>query len=112
MTAALTEGNDLYVWGGRPGQTKLLEDLSGAPTPVDLDGQDVHDVAVSMNHMIALTTEGKLFVVGDGSNGQLGLDVKELASWREISLPLKDNQRSVSIHTGYKNSLVLVENIT
>lgn len=112
MTAALTEGNDLYVWGGRPGQTKLLEDLTGAPTPIDLDGQDVLDVAVSMNHMIALTSEGKLFVVGDGGNGQLGLDVKELAAWKEMTLPLKDNQRIIGVHVGYKNSLVVVEDIT
>ncbi|KAF8856482.1 RCC1/BLIP-II [Acephala macrosclerotiorum] len=112
VTAALTEGNDLYVWGGRPGQAKLLEDLTGAPTPVDLDGQDVLDVAVSMNHMIALTTEGRLFVVGDGGNGQLGLDVTELAACREVSLPLTDNQRIISVHAGYKNSLVVVKDIT
>jgi alpha-tubulin suppressor-like RCC1 family protein len=112
VTAALTEGNDLYVWGGRPGLTKLLEDLTGAPMPVDFDGQDVLDVAVSMNHMIALTTGGKLFVVGDGSNGQLGLDIKELATWKEVTLPLKDNRRIAGVHTGYKNSLVVVEGIT
>lgn len=112
VTAALTEGNDLYVWGGRPGQSKLLEDLTGAPTPVDINGEDVLDVAVGVNHMIALNIERKLFVVGDGSNGQLGLDEKQVAAWKEVTLPLKANQRIASVHAGYKNSLVIVEDIT
>ncbi len=90
----------------------LLEELTAAPTPVDLDGQDVLDVAVGMNHMIALTTEGKLFVVGDGRKGQLGLVITELVAWREVSLPLTDNERITSVYAGYKNSLVIVEDIT
>jgi alpha-tubulin suppressor-like RCC1 family protein len=111
-TAALTSGNDLYFWGGRPGQPKPLEQLSGTPEPMDLNGQDVLDVAVGSNHMIALTTEQKLYVVGANGNGQLGLNVEELSEWSEVSLPLKTKQRIVSIHAGYKNSFVLVEDIT
>lgn len=79
---------------------------------MDLDGEDVLDVAVDMNHVIALTTEHKLFVVGDGSNGQLGLDLENVEAWNEVLLPLKQNQRIVSVHTGYNNSLVTVEDIT
>jgi alpha-tubulin suppressor-like RCC1 family protein len=112
VSAALTEGNDLYIWGGRPGQPKLLEDLNGAPIPVDLDGADVLDIAVGMNHILALTTERKLFVAGDGSSGQLGLDVEVLTNWKEVSLPLKSGQRIASVHAGYKNSMVIVENVT
>ncbi|KUJ18274.1 RCC1/BLIP-II protein [Mollisia scopiformis] len=112
VTAALTNGNDLYVWGGRPGQSKLLEDLTGAPMPLDLEGEDVLDVAVGVNHMLILTTERKLFVVGEGSNGQLGLDEKEVPTWKQVILPLKDSQRIASVHAGYKNSLVIVEEIT
>lgn len=111
MTAALTSGNDLYLWGWRPRQTKMLGQLSGTPEPVDLDGLDVLDVAVGADHILALTTEHKLYVVGANRNGQLGLDVEDLCEWREISLPL-DGKRIVSIHAGYKNSFLLVENIT
>jgi alpha-tubulin suppressor-like RCC1 family protein len=107
----LTTGNDLYIWGGRPGQPKLLEELTGFPTPVDLDGQDIFDVAVGSHHMIALTVERKLFVVGEGSSGH-GLDTKELADWREAALPLKDSQQIASVHAGYKNSFVIVENVS
>jgi len=62
--------------------------------------------------MIALTTEGKVFVVGEGRNGQLGLDVKELEDWREVSLLLNGSQKVVSVGAGYKNSFVLVEDIS
>jgi alpha-tubulin suppressor-like RCC1 family protein len=112
VTATLTSGNDLYVWGGRPGQAKLLEQLSGTPQPVDLDGNDVLDVAVGANHVIVLTTEHKLYVVGANGNGQLGLDMGDLVEWREVSLPLSEKQQMVSVQAGYKNSFVLIEGIT
>jgi alpha-tubulin suppressor-like RCC1 family protein len=111
VTAALTSGNDLYLWGGRPGQSKILDQLSGTPEPVDLDGQDVLDVAVGADHILALTTEHRLYVVGANMNGQLGLDLKEMSEWREVALPLEGKQ-IVGVHAGYKNSFLLVEDIT
>ena len=111
VTAALTSGNDLYLWGGRPGQPKLLDQLSSTPEPVDLDGQDVLDVAVGVDHILALTTERKLYVVGANRNGQLGLDVDECSEWKEVCLPL-DGKQIVSVHAGYKNSFLLIEHIT
>ncbi len=110
MTAALTSGNDLYLWGGRPGQTKLLAQLSGTPEPVDLDGQDILDVAVGADHILALSTQHKLYVIGANSNGQLGLDAEDVCKWRRVPLPL-DGKRIVRFHAGYKNSFLLVENI-
>ena len=110
ITAALTSGNDLYLWGGRPGQPKLLDQLSETPEPVDLDGQDVLDIAVGFDHMLALTTEHKLYVVGANRNGQLGLDVNESSVWMEMTLPLEGKQ-IVSVHAGYKNSFLLIEQI-
>ncbi len=88
--------------------------MTGSPTPLDLDGYDFLDVAVGVNHMMILTTERRLFVVGVGSNGQLGLglDFKELKNWTEVCLPLKNGQRLVSVYAGYKNSFVLVEDVT
>jgi alpha-tubulin suppressor-like RCC1 family protein len=114
VTAVLTEGNDLYVWGGRAGQPKLLEDLSDSPMSVDIEGVDVLDVAIGDNHILALSADHRLFVVGAGGNGQLGLgpDVKELGDWKEVSLPLKAGQKIVGVHAGYKNSFVLVKETT
>jgi alpha-tubulin suppressor-like RCC1 family protein len=110
-TAALTAGNDIYLWG-REGHPELTEPLSGSPTPLDLEGMDFLDVAVGMNHLIVLTTGRKVFVVGAGGNGQLGLKETELKEWREVCLPLKEGQRVVSVHAGYKNSFVVVEDTT
>jgi alpha-tubulin suppressor-like RCC1 family protein len=107
----LTSGNDLYLWGGRPAQPKLLDELRGTPEPVDLDGQDVLDVAVGLDHILALTTKNKLYVVGANRNGQLGLDVEELSEWTEVALPIGGRKRIISVRAGYKNSFLIVENI-
>jgi hypothetical protein len=50
--------------------------------------------------------------VGEGSSGQLGLDLKELAGWREVALSLKDSQQIASVYAGYKNSFVIVEDVS
>jgi alpha-tubulin suppressor-like RCC1 family protein len=110
-TATLTSGNDVYLWG-RPGQPELSEQLTGSPIPLDLDGQDFLDVAVGENHIIVLTTDRKVFVVGAGGNGQLGSDEKQLNDWKEACLPLKPGQRVAGVYAGYKNSFVIVEDAT
>jgi len=51
-------------------------------------------------------------VVGEGANGQLGLDVKNLNEWKEVKLTLGEGQRIMSVHAGYKSSFVLVQNVT
>lgn len=112
VTAALTDDNDLYIWGGRAGQKAILEGLEGSPTPVDVEDEDVWDVSVGVNHIIAVTLDRKLFVVGEGANGQLGLDVKNLNEWKEVKLTLGEGQRIMSVHAGYKSSFVLVQNVT
>lgn len=74
ILAALTEGGDVYCWGGRPGQRPLFEDLSNVPVPVDLGvDADVKDLAIGERHIIVLTTDGRVMVRGCNKNGQLGL---------------------------------------
>ncbi|RDW62775.1 hypothetical protein BP5796_11077 [Coleophoma crateriformis] len=108
-TAAVTEAHDLYVWGGRTGQSKLVEGLSGQPIPIDLDGRDFLDVAVGNDHMVALTTDHELFVVGAGGNGQLGTYLDKLEDWKEVKLNLGHGRRMTGIYAGYKTTFVLVE---
>lgn len=86
-----------------------MEELSGVPTPIDLEGEDIEDVAVGNDHIITLTTTGKLFVVGSGSNGQLGLAKEKVESWKEVNIPLREGQRISKVHAGYRNSFVIVE---
>ena len=111
MTAALTASNDLYIWGGRPGESKVLEKFAGSPSPLDLDGHDVLDIAVGDNHVVALTTDQVLFVAGDNGNGQLGLEIAETNDWKQALLPLKSGQRIMSVHAGYKNSFAVVRSV-
>lgn len=109
-TAALTSANDVYFWGQRGHYPEGL--LTGYPTPLDLNGQNILDVAVGFDHIMILTTERRLFAVGDGSSGQLGQECKQFHEWKEISLPVNDTLQISSIHAGYKTSFVLKEDIT
>ncbi|KAG9248165.1 regulator of chromosome condensation 1/beta-lactamase-inhibitor protein II [Calycina marina] len=106
VTAALTSANDAYFWGRGEDPKDLI---SAFPTPLDLDGQDILDVAVGFNHIVVLTTERKVFIVGDNGNGQLGLAIEKSDDWREAPLPLSNGQRVSGIYAGYKNTFVLVE---
>jgi alpha-tubulin suppressor-like RCC1 family protein len=106
----LTTGNDLYLWGGRPGQVKICDELEDYPTPVDVEGNDWMDVAVGQEHIIALSTNGDVWVIGEGGNGQLGLgdDTSTLRHWRKVDLNLGGMKVS-KVYAGYKNSFLLVE---
>jgi alpha-tubulin suppressor-like RCC1 family protein len=111
VTAALTAGNNIYIWG-RQGHPELSEPLTGSPIPLDLEGLDFQDVAVGLDHVMLLTTERRILIVGAGGNGQLGLgtEVKKVKDWKEVKIPLKHGQQAVKLHTGYKNSFVIVDN--
>jgi alpha-tubulin suppressor-like RCC1 family protein len=116
----LTKNNDLYIWGqevpsGSNG-TPAVPYISALgkeidPIPVDLNGYDILDVACGKNCFLALTEDHRLFVIGSNRNGQLGLgDVKSVDQWTEVILPIKENAMMISVHTGYKNSFVVVRN--
>ncbi|CAK4034687.1 Hypothetical predicted protein [Lecanosticta acicola] len=94
MNAALSKDGALYVWGttspeaaggieclgaSDSGEVSLVEipDSNGEPL-------DVLDVALGDNHIAVGVEGGRLFMVGDNQNGQLGLDEKDfIADWRE-----------------------------
>ncbi|KXX79981.1 E3 ubiquitin-protein ligase HERC2 [Madurella mycetomatis] len=121
--AALTAGDDLYCWG-HAGRSPILGDLfSNSDADVDTDrpnlvviGQDndVADIAVGDAHLVALTSDGEVYVIGDNGNGQLGLPGKASArSWTWISLEtiLGTNQSIVTgVAAGPKSSFLVVRN--
>ncbi|KAH8687857.1 regulator of chromosome condensation 1/beta-lactamase-inhibitor protein II [Tricladium varicosporioides] len=115
LTAAITAGDDLYAWGYHskqgPDEMKLYDEVTGAPSSVDVHGYDIFDIAVGEGYALVLTKDPrKLFVVGSNSNGQLGIgDVWNANDWTEVKLPLGCGQKMVEVYAGYKNSFVLVE---
>lgn len=109
MLAALTAGKDLYLWGGHPGRRTIPADVTDEPEPFVIDEQDVEDVAVGELHLIVLTTEGKVFVIGENKNGQLGLPVDSADSWSPVELGLQHNKRVVGVAAGPRSSFILVQ---
>lgn len=109
MLAALTAGNDLYLWGGHPGRKTVPADISEEPTPVVIDEQDVADVAFGEAHIIVLTTEGKVHVIGQNGNGQLGLSINLTDSWTQVDLNLSKGKRAIGVAAGPRNSFIIVQ---
>jgi alpha-tubulin suppressor-like RCC1 family protein len=109
----LTEGKDLYLWGVNPPGSGSLE-LSSEPAPLDLNGLDVLDVGVGDGHVIILTTDGenrRVWVTGDGRNGQLGLgaECEKVGEWMEVELKTRigDGSELVGVVAGPKSSFVV-----
>lgn len=109
MLAALTTGNDLYLWGGHPGRGTVPADVTEEPAPVVIEESDVADVAVGEAHLIVLTTDAKVFVIGDNGNGQLGLPVGSTDSWRQVELNLQEGRRAVGVAAGPRNSFIIIK---
>lgn len=98
ITAAVSRDNDLYVWGGRPGESERIgalpavgqgsrdEDDEEEVKLVDIDGgTDIVDAAVGGGHVVVLTAEGRVFTTGRGDNGQLGTGQRCFADdWVEV----------------------------
>ena len=81
ICAALSTEDDLYLWGGPPGND-ITNQISCLPAwkdgedvkLVDINGgTDVVDAAVGDGHVVILTASRELFVTGQGYEGQLGL---------------------------------------
>ena len=81
ISIAISQFDDLYIWGGQPGvdtsrHISCLPDWRGGEDVklVDIDDQaDILDAAVGDGHAIALTKKGEVWVTGEGYEGQLGL---------------------------------------
>ncbi|KAK1782919.1 regulator of chromosome condensation 1/beta-lactamase-inhibitor protein II [Copromyces sp. CBS 386.78] len=105
LLACLTTGNDLYVWGDPRRLPPSLQTLffehdynDDGPVPVvitDTKGNEVDaivDVAVGTEHMIALTDQGEVYVIGENWCGQLGLgeEIECVMKWEKVPLCLDD----------------------
>jgi len=89
VAGALTEGRDLYLWGMSIKNTKF--ELSGDPSPLELHGMDIVDIAIGDGHIVVLGCDGtnrSVWVIGEGRNGQLGLGpgVTHAEDWTEVDV--------------------------
>ena len=109
ILAAITEGHDLYVWGGHPGRAAIMEGMGGQPSPVVIGEHDVMDVGIGDSHMIALTDDNQVYIIGQNSNGQLGLDVKETSTWTKVELEHPERRHITRVAAGPKNSFIIAQ---
>lgn len=113
--AALTDGGGLYLWGakstGSRSRHQTFSDISGIPNYVEVDGdKDVEDVALGESHGIALTTDGTIYMIGNNTNGQLGLgkDFTGAAeSWTKIEFEVPTGWKVVGVEAGPRSSFIL-----
>ncbi|KAI1132219.1 regulator of chromosome condensation 1/beta-lactamase-inhibitor protein II [Nemania abortiva] len=106
---ALTEGHDLYAWGGHPARQPILDVLSSSPTPVDVEENDILDCSVGETHMIVLTTAGDVYVIGENTNGQLGLPLERATKWTIV--PLSPGEEAIiGVKAGQRSSFIVTKN--
>jgi len=133
MTGAVSRDGDLYVWGRQPpgvdegnrigclpGASRTTnmsaeeESEDGEVALVDVDGGvDVVDVGVGAGHILALTRDGRIFGVGDNSNGQVGIGEgrgrRFCENWLEVPMGFEQEKKViVRVDCGYWSSFVLV----
>jgi alpha-tubulin suppressor-like RCC1 family protein len=78
---------------------------------VVIDEKDIIDVAVGEAHMLVLTSEREVYVIGDNTNGQLGLPgVTSTKTWTRVDLGavLSTGQAVTRVAAGPRNSFLIV----
>lgn len=79
------------------------------PNFVEVDGdKDVEDIALGDSHAIALTTDGCVYIIGENTNGQLGLG-KEMAvvdSWTKVEFQAAAGWEVVGVEAGPRSSFI------
>lgn len=114
--AAVSEDNDLYIWGGQASSSQkigALPKLGGGEEVkiVDIDGGvDVIDVGVGAGHVIALTADRKVWVAGEGGYGQLGTGSQGFeADWVRVRGEWEGRGEVFGVGCGVWCSWVLVD---
>ncbi|KAM0336379.1 hypothetical protein ACHAPQ_004234 [Fusarium lateritium] len=113
--AALTDSGGLYLWGMKPpgsqSRRNAFTELNSIPNYVEVDGEkDVQDIAIGESHAIALTTDGCIYVVGDNTNGQIGLGdggKDFIESWHEIDFIPHAGWEVVTVEAGPRSSFIV-----
>lgn len=113
--AALTDSGGVYVWGMKPpgsqSRRNAFTELNSIPNYIEVDGEkDVQDIAIGDSHAIASTTDGCIYVVGDNTNGQIGLHKGEkdfIESWHKIDFIPHPGWEVVAVEAGPRSSFIV-----
>ncbi|KAF5722661.1 e3 ubiquitin ligase HERC6 [Fusarium mundagurra] len=119
--AALTESGGLYLWGmAAPGPQSrhnhnVFQDISELPNYFEVDGdKDVQDIGLGESHAIALTTDGCIYIIGNNTNGQIGLgkDAQDpVSSWTKIDFTPPEGWAIVAVEAGPRSSFIITEKV-
>ncbi|KAI9665637.1 MAG: hypothetical protein M1821_003570 [Bathelium mastoideum] len=105
LTGALTDDGRLFMWGvTRPGGPQLASSAQQESVILqhvaDLVSITVLDIAMGDNHALALVSDGRVFGLGDGVNGEFGSESAGFetfaASWSQVPTPPGYKVKSVS----------------
>ncbi|ENH74053.1 hypothetical protein NW756_008949 [Fusarium oxysporum] len=115
--AALTESGGLYLWGmaapGSQSQHNVFQDISELPNYFEVDGdKDVQDIGIGESHAIALTTDGCIYVIGNNTNGQIGLgkDAQDpVSSWSKVDFTPPEGWAIVAVEAGPRSSFIVTK---
>ncbi|KAI4172307.1 MAG: hypothetical protein LQ346_008624 [Caloplaca aetnensis] len=128
MVAALSEENDVYVWGHALPQSPAKKDharLSKLLNAVNENGEredvhlvdiaggaDVQDVAVGDEHIVLLATDGRVWGLGSNEYGQLGLgeEVKGTAGEWALLRATGQGAKCVEVKAGPLTTFLVVMN--
>lgn len=116
LGAALSIEQDLYVWGGRAGETLRINALPEHEEDVMLadidDGADIVDVSLGMGHILAVTAQGSVWACGDNKYGQIGLRPRDhgfAPYWSKVEVPGLHDETSISLSADGWGSWITVE---
>ena len=77
------------------------------------EDKDIADIAIGEAHMLALTTEGDVYVIGDNSNGQLGVQgMASTNTWTRVDLRdvVGEGKYITGVSAGPRSSFLIVRN--
>ncbi|KAF5532317.1 e3 ubiquitin ligase HERC6 [Fusarium mexicanum] len=117
--AALTESGGLYLWGmaapGSRSRPNAFQDISELPNYFEVDGdKDVQDIGLGESHAIALTTDGCIYIIGNNTNGQIGLgkDAQNpVSSWTKIDFTPPEGWAIVAVEAGPRSSFIVTKKL-
>ncbi|RLN71609.1 hypothetical protein BBJ28_00007494 [Nothophytophthora sp. Chile5] len=110
LTFLLTESGKMFTLGANGyGQCGIgAEGVSVVPpTRVDIDGDEIVDIAAGYQHGVALTADGTVFTWGKGERGQLGFGTGNTDAPQEL-IALKD-KKVASVSAGFNHSCAVTE---